>query len=177
MVVLIDGPYGIGKTTVAQYLIDSFCGESFVLYDPDDSLMETLNNNQQLEWFKYVLKGLDGTEIPTFLEAAREEVLSRHSTSKHVILPIGLGHENGKKYIVEYFNDQDIKIIHIILEASQEAVESRILGDEGRDTNLAMNRYYENVEFLNHNYPDAIRINTDGKDAYKVAQEIVMKVL
>lgn len=58
-------------------------------------------------------------------------------------------------------------IVHIILTADKETIKERIKKD------IALEWMVDNIEFLDSNYPDAIRINTNKCDIDYIVDEII----
>ena len=63
--------------------------------------------------------------------------------------------------------------MHIILTASEETIKSRIKSDDNREKGFALEWLKYNLVFLDANFPDAIRIDTENEDADAIANEII----
>lgn len=74
---------------------------------------------------------------------------------------------------MEYFLKKGINIKHFILIASIETIKSRIGNDKKRDKEFAISHLSHNQKFLDINYKDAIRIDTENKNVGEVAKEII----
>lgn len=182
MLIIIDGTYGVGKTATVFELKKAFLDDSFMVFEPDADALNNLSNEEETQFYIEILIGLDGTANSVFLTSTRKALLSVLSNSENVIMPMTLASENGKRIIVDYFTKLNLQIRHFILEASWKTIKNRVekqteydkeVGSENvRDINLVLNSYSSNTAFLAKNYLDAIRINTEGKSTYQVAEEI-----
>lgn len=77
--------------------------------------------------------------------------------------------------LLGYFEEKKIPMIHIILEASNDTILSRIENDPIRDLS-AQSQQKSNVrwqiDFLKNSYPNAIRISTENKEIKEIIDEI-----
>ena len=169
MLVLINGTYAVGKTTVARILEESFLDSSFEVFDPDGFDFENLLNEK--EQLAILLGGTDLLTKPIYLYLIRNEIQSRLLKSKSVIVPITMANEAGKKIIIDYFIGQGFQLLHFILQASRETILDRMRNQKERDESLVLNLTAKNIAFLNK-YLDAIKIDTENKTPYQVAKNI-----
>ena len=179
MIILINGTYGIGKTTTAKCLFEIFSdsffsGGDFALYDPDDFILSEIDMNQFNSFFK--IYGWECTANPAYLEIAQKNIKKLIADHIAVIVPMTLAHENGKKYIIDYFATIGEPLKHFILEADNFTTTQRIVFQKERDKKLSLKWIDTNLKFLKDNYPDAIRINTEQKAPRKIAKEIAREI-
>ena len=156
MIVWIDGTFGVGKTTISN------------------ALNKGLQESEVIDFDEYV-KGVQpdnsmglifGKRYPEakrcYIDALVVE-LERKLTQddKRVyIVPIALITDYCRVRLVEYFMNIT-ETAHIILGISKEKLLYRIRNQVGRDDDLAITYYEEATKYLNNNYLDAIRIDTD----------------
>ena len=81
-----------------------------------------------------------------------------------------------EKELLNYFEKKDEPMLHIILEATRETIISRIENDpiRGKDAQTQqIPKIPWQMQYLEAEYPDAVRINTENKDLDEIAAEIV----
>lgn len=175
MIIWINGTYGIGKTAVAQRLKEIFVDKSIEILESDiyyqemiKEMVEEAQKTNSFPFFGGTLPQNNSALIGKFREAIQEKL----TEDKVIIVDMALTREECKKGLYEYFKNENAKMLHIILIASEEIIKSRIRRDDSRDKQCALENLEYNISFLKQNYPDAIRINTDNKSIDDVAYEI-----
>ena len=69
-----------------------------------------------------------------------------------------------KEEIFGYLANRHKNISHIILTASKDNIKNRIESDDNkRDKKTALDKLEENISFLDKNFPNTLRIDTDNK--------------
>ena len=80
-------------------------------------------------------------------------------------------------WLLDYFSSKEIHTFHIILLAKQETLISRIKNDPIR-TEAIQEQQIKNlnwqVTYLQENYPDAVKIDTEDKPLEKIINEIML---
>ena len=96
-------------------------------------------------------------------------------TVKLVFVDMALTTYECREVLLKSVQDRGINIKHIILTADEETVRTRVENDskEDRDKITTIRELPESMKFLNDNYVDATRINTDNKSIEEVADEII----
>lgn len=90
-----------------------------------------------------------------------------HNLGKMPIVSVSLVSKLCEIELLDYFEKKSIPIIHIILEASRDTIISRIENDPIRDESVQAQQKAKvrwQLEFLENAYPNAVRINTEGRN-------------
>ena len=168
MIIWLDGTYGVGKTTVANKLKEKFTDNDFDILDSDEYFTNMSENF-----------GLGGGCWPQnnkrFIVYFRQVIEDKlKNSNKDLIIVMALTQTECKEMLFEYLVNKynNIKIWHIILVASKEEIISRINADAERDTTTALRLLQNNIYFLENNYSDAIRIDTNNKNVFDIASNI-----
>lgn len=172
MLILIDGPNGIGKSAVAERL-------SVLLFSKNAEYVES-------DWYwerliedkpSICYSGFFPSCSKPFLVELRETLNKKMKDySKIPVVPISLTDPLCQEEFIGYFQKKGVKIIHVILEADVENVESRIENDSIRNIELQhiqKSKLKFQIQYLSKNYPDAIRINTNSKTIDRITAEII----
>lgn len=162
MIIIVDGTYGIGKSSVCEVLQK----ELNMQFIDSDSLWNEFAD-------KYKMAAFFGATEPQrkvkYLEYVRDKV----KDNKNCILSMTLASDEARNVIVEYFNQNGLYYYHFILEASEKSIIQRIEKDaKNRDREFAKEHLRSNMDYLGVNYENAIRVNTEGKTLEQVAQNI-----
>lgn len=179
MLVWIDGPYGVGKTAVIKQLKEIIpCSEIEILESDvynEEVRKEIIKEAQKTNSFPGFPGMLPQTDT-RFIEIFRRIIQERLSLNKIVIVDMALTHEESKKGLYEFFFAENVRMLHIIITASEEIIRERIKNDNTRDKRCALENLEYNLSFLNQNYQDAIRINTDSMSIADTANEIAQHI-
>lgn len=161
MIVWIDGANGVGKSHVATELAKAFIDRKAEYVESDLYWMELVKDN-----FIKVLSGFDPYTNKYFLGKLRNVLEEMHNLGKMPIVSVSLVSKLCQIELLDYFEKKSIPMIHIILEASKDTIVSRIENDPIRDQSAQSQQKAKvgwQVEFLDTAYPNAVRINTEGR--------------
>lgn len=179
MLVWIDGPYGVGKTAVIKQLKEIIpCSEIEILESDvynEEVLKEIIKEAKKTNSFPGFLGMLPQTDT-RFIEIFKRIIQEKLSINKIVIVDMALTCEESKKGLYEFFLTENVRTLHIIITASEEIIRERIKNDNTRDKRCALENLEYNLSFLNQNYQDAIRINTDSMSIADTANEIAQHI-
>ena len=166
MVVWINGPYGVGKSTLAEKLHERD-PESFI-FDAEavgnavrDNLPRALYNGAVFEayplWFSFCA-----------------ELLRKISAGfgGHVYVPMTLVYKDSFARIAQPLAESGVAAKHILLVSTHEIVHDRILA-RGEDEGCWC---MENIDLCLKNqreFDDVIRIESTGKTADELADEVL----
>ena len=170
MIVWIDGANGVGKSHVAAELADAFIDKNAEYVESDLSWVELIKEN-----FTKALSGFDPYTNKYFLEKLRNELEEMHNLGKMPIVSVSLVSKLCEIELLEYFEKKSIPMIHIILEASKDTIISRIENDPIRDDSAQSQQKAKvrwQLEFLENAYPNAVRINTEGRNLNEIIGKI-----
>ena len=167
MIIWLDGTYGIGKTAVAEQLKRVLQNKNIKSLNSDYLYMEFIKRNP--------LSG--GGAVPqnniNFLRKFRNEIQEQLVSSSILIIDMALTQSESKELLFDYLKNEGIEIKHLILTASINTIKKRIENSEKRDKGLAYSYLEQNIHFLNNNYDDAIKIDTENKNSNEIAKEII----
>lgn len=161
MIVWLNGSFGVGKTTIANELVN-LLDDAFI-YDPEnlgaflrDNLKYNYNDYQEYDlWRKFNYKIIKD--------------LNDHY--KYIIVPMTLTNKDYYNEIVGNLINSDLKVKHIVLEASKETINKRL--DSRKDTTEWS---YEQVDRCLKAFKNDIvgdKINTDNKSIDDITKEII----
>lgn len=176
MVVLINGSFGVGKTTTAKFLRDALPGSA--IYDP--------------EWVGFVLMRvgrlfrLAGTGTGDFQDmplwrrsvAAGTRLFGRF-ISGPVIVPMTFSHRNYFDEIVSDLGRRGLEPSVFCLRASLHTIEKRIanrhLDPDGREARWLARRIRECVDAHRDEYFGE-PVDTEDRSALEVSKEILRRI-
>lgn len=119
MILWLNGPYGVGKSTVADVL-HSLLPESFI-FDAEQ-VGNAIRDNLPPELFRETFE-----EYPLWLEMCAHLLLeSNENSNSHVIVPMTLKRSSSIA-IFQQLRDAGAEARHIILEADESLVHHRIV--------------------------------------------------
>ncbi|WP_444240734.1 hypothetical protein [Eshraghiella crossota] len=176
MIILIDGTFGIGKTSVINEIKKQYVGKrKLEVLESDNYFQQYLHKKKEearRENRFLAIGGLLPQNNIGFLEEYKNVIFNK-SQDSIVISDMALTMSECKVRIHDYFETKNM--IHIILEADKDTIQKRIKADGNphRDKRLAEERLDEFIDFLSKNYKNAIRISTEYKGVVDIAKEIL----
>ncbi len=176
MIIWVDGPYGVGKTAVSKKLKEKL-GNRVELLESDYYSEEILKKIVEEARASHTMPHIGGT-IPQnnirFLREFKNVIEEKfEDTSKHWIIDMALTRMECKENLFDCLQREGKNMVHLILVADEKTIKERIMKDENRMKDLALDYLEHNISFLNDNYPDAIRIKTDNRDIDDVVAEAI----
>ena len=174
MIILLDGTFGVGKTSVITEIKKQYMGKRKLQvleadYYFQQYLHEKIEEAKRKNSFPAVGGVLPQNNVK-FMEKYRSVILEK-SHDSIVISDMALTMSECKERIHDYFQTENM--IHIILEADKNTIQKRIEDDTQRDKCLALDRLDEFIVFLSKNYKNAIRISTENKTVADIAKEVL----
>lgn len=173
MIILIDGTFGIGKTTIAYNLKDKF-GDSAEVLDSDYYYHKYIENwmMHNSEFKIGTFPQNDNNFIKEFKNLIEEKAIKN---DKKLIVTMALIQRNCKEILFDCLKKEQKDMIHIILTAEENNIIERIKKDENksRDKHNALEWLKPNIDFLEKNYPNDIWIKTDNRDIDSIVDEII----
>lgn len=169
MIIWLDGTYGVGKSTIARELESLLNGNDVKILNSDKYYNEMIHKNP----FSALGTGILPQNNINFIDFFKQIIEKNlHNEKEIIIVDMSLTQKECKEYLFDYFISKSIKILHVILTANQETLYKRIEEYPNRD-DIATLYMDENIKFLNSNFKDAIRVDTENKIASEVAKEII----
>ena len=160
--IFLDGPYGIGKTTVADCICE-ISKEKYICIDPDEYF-----NNDVKRYFLW------GWPIPCNKAILRE--IQRNVEEKikecNIVIPLTLNSSKYKNDWVHSFNDL-AELHHIVLIADRKTILNRIRDDVQRDKSLAMEQLDDNWRYYQRDIEGTIKIDTSEMAPQVVASKVL----
>lgn len=176
MIIWIDGVNGVGKSSVAASLEEKLNDKNAEYIESDLYWLDMIKTN-----FVKALSGFEPSGNKFFLETLKTTIEEKMDVDgKLPIVSFSLVNPLCESELINYFIEKDCPMVHIILEASKATIFERIENDPIRDEAAQReqkNKVEDQMKYLNKNYPDAIRINTENKSIEDVVDEIVKKYL
>jgi len=172
MIVWIDGPKGIGKSTISKKVNKKLDNES-ILLESDYYWFKMIEENPFL-----ALGGCYPQNNENFIRKFKEVIeseLNREKTeNKIIIIDMALTDKKCKEELFDYFK-KDNRILHIILTAEKNVIKERIEKDtnETRDKINSIAEIDSSLKFLEENFKDTIKINTNNYKIDEISKTIV----
>lgn len=173
MIIWLDGTYGIGKSTVAQKIKEKLSDVEIEILESDHYYQEMINENE------YLPSG--GTRpqnnqnfIKRFKKVLDEKI--ENQDKKLIIIVMSVTHPVCKNQLFDVLSAENSELLHIILTAKKETIEARIQLDENRDKDFSLQWLEPNLNFLEKNFDEALRISTENKSSSDTADEIIQYV-
>lgn len=164
MLIWLDGVYGVGKTSVAEKVLEKLSEDTITILDADLYWQEGFCLS------RFTAPQCDIEFIPFFYRIIKEQLEHKN---KSIIVVMALTERECKEGLLEKLQDEGIEVTHIILTANSETIISRIEQGDADSKAFRMMKLKWNLSFLEQNYKDAVRIDTNDKSADMVADEIV----
>lgn len=178
MIIWIDGPYGVGKTTIITELQKQFTDNDaeFLLSDYfyRQSLKQLIEESKASKSFPH-FGGTMPQNNMRFLQDFRNLIEEKEkNTKKKLIIDMALTMKECKENLFDSLKNEGINIIHIILSAEEETIKSRIINDETREQKTAfLDNLAKNISFLDENFTDAIKVSTDNRTVSNITNEVI----
>jgi broad-specificity NMP kinase len=176
MIVMINGSFGIGKTTVARLLRDSLPGS--VIYDPEWAGLVLMRLPR---WIKFKGSGSDDFQhIDLWRRSAVAGIrLFRLFASDTVIVPMTFSHRAYFDEVVKGIRRLDPELRVFCLKASLSVVKKRLVGRgtkiEGAGAEWIARRIIECAEA--HRGADfGEPVETEDRSASEVAEDIAVRL-
>lgn len=172
MIVIINGSFGVGKTSVAEKLLLKM--QNSMIYDPEEvgvMLMNIIPNNMKtLNECSDDFQDLDIWR--KLVVSVAEELISKYK--KNLIVPMTLKNKEYFNYIYSGFKNLDEQVVHYCLVASLSEVQNRLISRGDKKGSWAFEKAGECVEIFNNMFLKD-NIDTSNKSIDEVANEIYEK--
>lgn len=173
MIIWINGANGVGKSHVAAKLAEHLEDRNAEYVELDLYQMEFIRKD-----FLKAFSGFNPYCNKYFLSIFRNELEKKiQNLGKIPIVSMSLVDKLCEKELFDYFEEKDFSMIHIILEAKKETIISRIENDPVRneeEQSEQKNNVNWQIQYLEREYPNAVRINTEDKSLSEIVDEIML---
>ena len=176
MIIWIDGVNGIGKSHIAAELAERLVDKNAEYVESDLYWMDFLGNEKNYLMCILGHQGFTSNSNKYFLGTLRKTIEEKHDSGKLPIVSMSLVNKLCESELMDYFEKKDMPMLHIILKAKAETIISRIENDPIRNQSAQQEQKYNvtgQITYLESEYPNAVRINTDDKTLDEIANEIV----
>ena len=168
MIILINGTYGVGKTTVAKEVNKIYSGKSKI-FDPDELWYETLKKNRNIAFGGTYPQ--NNKKFLKILESRLKEEYEKYEGM--IIIPMAITED----FIYNLLVKQNTDIIkQFVLLADEETIRQRVYEDSERDYSLAINNINRNNKYLK-DISNAIFVDTSNKNVSEIAEYIVKNIV
>ncbi|HZS04710.1 MAG TPA: AAA family ATPase [Blastocatellia bacterium] len=176
MIVLINGSFGAGKTTVAKLLRDSLAGS--VIYDPERAGIVLMRLPKLIR-----LKGSGSDDFQNIdlwrKSAVAGTALFRRFTRGPVIVPMTFSHRPWFDEVITGLRRLDPDLRVFCLKASLETIKERLVGRgtkiEGPGAEWIARRITECVE-AHHDSHFGEPVDTEDRPAREVAEDLIRRL-
>ena len=164
MIVWLNGPFGVGKTAVAEALLDA--KPDWSLFDPEERGVELLRTAPDVEDFQ---------DLPAWRTSFIEDSLARNG-SADLVIPMTVRRLDYYREILDGMKSVT-EVRPIRLTASEATLRERIVGDRAQPT-VATWRL-EHLDACIDAFDDPVfgdHIGTEGRTPAKVASLILVMI-
>lgn len=172
MIVWIDGANGVGKSHIAAELAVILADKNAEYLESDLYWDDLVRNDSEQN-----ISGCNPYYDKYFLGVFQKVIEKKHNSGKMPIISMSLAYGLCERELLNYFKKEEVSMLHIILEAKEETIISRIENDPIRDEsaqNQQKAKVSRQIQYLETQYPDAVRIGTDDKSLNEIVNEIRM---
>lgn len=173
MILLIDGPLGVGKSTTAEALKEVFHGNEVLVMDADSPEYRNL----------FYAGRKEGEGLGAFPHYDRpfcrnfcREIIEQSKQHNFVIVAMCLEGKAAKECIADYLKSEQKDVWHLILTISKDVLQRRleIDGNKNRDVRQSLDEYGMSIQYINQFYSDgsAEIINVDKLSPNDIADKI-----
>lgn len=163
MIIWISGPYGVGKSTLAETLAPKMNGA--IIFDAEE-VGNAVRENYPGEPFGVIFE-----DYPLWGKFCAELLADIEKTYRRdILVPMTLVRKKSQK-IIDSLNNAGIDTRLVILEASHAVIHDRILA-RGEDEDCWC---MENIDMSREGSSalDGVKISTDSKSPEEIAEELL----
>lgn len=171
MIIWVDGVNGVGKSHIAAELSERLVDKN-AEYVESDLYWRDLQRTDFLKTFA----GFEPYSNKYLLGILRKKIEEMHDSGKLPIVSMSLVNKLCESELLNYFEKKGISMLHIILKAKAETIISRIENDPIRNQSAQQeqkSKVAEQIKYLESEYPNAVRIDTDDKALDEITSEII----
>ena len=162
MIIWISGPYGVGKSTLAEAMVEKM--ENALIFDAE-LVGDAVRSNYPDDPYGYIYE-----DYPLWGEFCCKLLTDVHNTfHKDILVPMTLLRSASYDAIIQKLRSNGIETHLVVLEASYDSVHDRILARGEEEENIALAR--EGCSAL-----PGIHINTDGISVLKLAELVLNRI-
>lgn len=168
MIIWIDGVFGVGKSSVANVLVQ-IIGEAISCHLDSDEIYITGMKADH----RYFPGGFFPQNNLRFLADYKKAIEDAASEQYRVIIAtMAITMDECRDYLFLPVSSE-YQVQHVVLNAEQQVIKKRIENDNGRDKQFALSRLTSGQTYLENNFPDAVWIDTTNLSTSDVADQIM----
>lgn len=165
MILWINGPYGVGKSTLAEALMEKL-PDSF-LFDAE-LVGDAVRENMPKAFFKETYE-----EYPLWHELCFCLLKNLAETyDGHVFVPMTLKQSASVEGILDRLRESGMSTAHVMLEADHDTVHDRIL-QRGEEEDCWCMQNIFSCQTAQRDLPADLRLNTADKSPAELADEVI----
>lgn len=165
MIIWISGPYGVGKSTLAEAMVEKM--ENALIFDAE-IVGDAVRSNYPDDPYGYIYE-----DYPLWSEFCCKLLTDVHNTfHKDILVPMTLLRNSSYESIIQKLHDNGVETYLVVLEASYDSVHNRILARGEAEGCWCM----ENIALAREGCSalPGMHINTDGVTVDDLV-EIILK--
>lgn len=166
MIIWINGPYGVGKSSLAEKLHE--CNQHSFIFDAE-AVGNAVRDNLPKELFNgYIFEG-----YPLWLDVCAGllvDIADRYDGDVYV--PMTLVFADSFEKIMRPLKERDVCVKHILLESSSQIIHDRIL-NRGEPEDCWCMRHIDLCLKQQSDFENVIRIASYGKSVSELAMEVL----
>lgn len=169
MIIWLNGASGVGKSSVAQAVIDLLTNYKMIYLDAD-------------RYFpSYVLIHGGGVQPHSnigFCQYFRNIIESYITLHDIILVDMKVAHDVSKAELIDYFTESGTPFLHVILTANTDALQRRIEQDDDniRPSSVKkeqLNQIPHTMQYFEENFKEAKQIDTSDRNVNDVANTLV----
>lgn len=168
MIIWISGAYGVGKSTLAEALVDKI--EDAMVFDAEE-VGNAVRGNYPGEPYGVIFE-----DYPLWCDFNYELLKDIHNTFHYnILVPMTLVRQNSYSRIIERLKKDGIDTKLIILEGTYQSIHDRILA-HGEDEDCWCMANIEMASKASSSVPGGYHITTDGRSVEELV-DIVLEYI
>ena len=167
MIIWISGPYGVGKSTLAEAMVEKM--ENAMIFDAE-LMGDAVRGNYPDDPYGFIYE-----DYPLWGEFCCKLLTDIHDAFRRdILVPMTLLRSASYDAIIRKLHDNGVETHLVILEASYDSVHDRILARGEEEGCWCM----ENIALAREGCSalPGIHIDTDGVDVPELAEQVLRKI-
>ncbi|GGA68214.1 AAA family ATPase [Ornithinibacillus halotolerans] len=173
MIILLNGAYGVGKTTIANELLTKV--DNSILYDPEEVgyMLRNIITDDMKKQEEHTDNFQDLLPWKRLVVTVAKELITTYE--KNLIIPMTIYKKEYLSYIINGIKECDPNTFHFCLIANKSTIHNRLLkrGEEAgnwcfQQTDRCLEAFQDDIF--------QIKINTDQKSSHQVVEEIMKQI-
>ena len=169
MIIWLNGPCGIGKSSVAQAFMDLLSNQKIKYLDADQYFPNFAIQNGG---------GVDAHSNIGFCQYFRRIIESYMNVYNIILVDMKVAHDIAKSELIDYFTQNGVSFLHIILITNEDTLKRRIEQDndfirspDAKKEHLKQVRY--TLQYFREHFKEVIEIDTTDRSINDVANVLV----